>query len=129
MIQPVYIRMITFGTGTPIHSLSKLCSKAIEHLVKPEHLPRHSRSTKDVVKRIFLINDQHSPLPAESEIVFSDIKSMYPNTDIVEGVAEIKAKLEADPSPLGMSAEYLAEGLKICLDCNCVQFRGRYYFP
>ena len=66
MIEPVDIRLITVGTGTAIHRLSKLCSIAIEHLVKPEHLPRHNRSTKDVVKRIFLINDQHAPLPAES---------------------------------------------------------------
>ena len=54
---------------------------------------------------------------------------MYPNTDVEEGLREVKSKLEADPSPLGISAEYLTESLKLCMECNCVQFQGNFYIP
>ena len=68
-------------------------------------------------------------LSPQSVFAFSDIKSMYPNVDYQEGIADIKAKLENDPSPLGLSVDYLAAGLQLCMECNCVQFRGRYYIP
>ena len=129
MVDPVPIRVITVGTGTPIQNLSKLCSKSIEHLTTPENLPRHNRSTKEVVKRIFFINDQYTPLPPDSAIALCDVKSMYPNTDVAEGIAEIKSRLETDPSPIGLSADYLAECLKLCMECNCVQFKDKFYIP
>ena len=28
-----------------------------------------------------------------------------------------------------MSAGYLAEGLQLCLELNCIQFKGRFYKP
>ena len=54
---------------------------------------------------------------------------MYPNVDYQEGIADIKAKLENDPWPIGMSADYLAAGLQLCMECNRVKFRGRFYIP
>ena len=52
MVDPVPIRTITVGSGTPVHSLSKLCSVAIQHLVNSENLPRMNQSTKHCVRRI-----------------------------------------------------------------------------
>ena len=129
MVNPFPIRVITVGTGTPIQNLSKLCSKSTEFLTKEENLPRHNRSTKEVVRRIFFINDEYTPLPIESTIDFGDVQSMYPNTDVEEGLAEVKAKLEIDPSPLGLSAEYLTDCLRLCMECNCVQFNDKFYIP
>ena len=45
---------------------------------------------------------------------------MYDNVDCDEAVAEVKSLLEKNPSPLGLSSDYIAAGLKICLECNCV---------
>ena len=110
MKDPVQIRSITVGCGTPVHSLSKLCSKAIEHLA-PAHLPRMNQSTKAVLRRLIFIDENHTPLPPQAVFAFSDIKAMYPNVDIEEGLEEIKTKLEKDPSPLGISTDYIVEGL------------------
>ena len=118
MKDPVPIRTITIGSGTPVHRLSELCSKAIEHLVTPEHLPNMSQSTEAVVKRLFFINENQTPLSPQAVFAFSDIQNMYPSVDNIEAMRDIREKLEADPSPLGASADYIAEGLKLCSDCN-----------
>ena len=122
MVNPVPIRTITVGTGTPVHRLSKLCSMAGQHLATKEHLPSMDSSTKEAVRRIIFINENYIPLSPQAAFAFSDIQSMYDNVDCKEGLEEVKTQLEKDPSPLGMSSKFLTEGLKICLDCNCVQF-------
>ena len=129
MLDPVPIRTITVGSVTPVHRLSELCSKAIQHLVTPEHLPNMSQSTKAVVKRLFFINENHTPLSPQSVFAFSDIHNMYPSVDNSEALEIIKDMLENDPSPLGASAEYITEGLKLCGECNCVQFKEKFYVP
>ena len=60
MVDPVPIRTITVGTGTPVHSLSKLCSLAIEHLPNKNILPRVNKSTRDAVRRLIFINENMS---------------------------------------------------------------------
>ena len=129
MVDPVPIRTITVGTGTPVHKLSKLCSVAIEHLPNKQNLPRMNKSTRDAVRRLIFINENMTPLTPESVLAFSDIKSMYDNVDCDEAVAEVKSLLEKNPSPLGLSSDYIAAGLKICLECNCVQFKESFYIP
>ena len=129
MVDSVPIRTITVGTGTPVHKLSKLCSMAIQHLANKENLPRMNSSTKEAVRRLIFINENHTPLPPQAVLAFSDIQSMYPNVDCDEAVEEVKRLLERDPSPLGMTSAFLKDGLKICLDCNCVQFGGKFYIP
>ena len=46
MLDPVPIRTLTVGCGTPVHPLSKLCQLNIEHLTSKAELPRNSKSTK-----------------------------------------------------------------------------------
>ena len=129
MLDPVPIRTITVGTGTPVHSLSKLCSKAIEHLSNKRILPRMNQNTRDAVRRLIFINENMTPLSPEAVLAFSDIRSMYDNVDCDEAVQEVKRLLEGNPSPLGLSPDYLAAGLRICLDCNCIQFKESFYIP
>ena len=89
-----------------------------------------NKSTKEAVRPpLCFINENHAPLSPEAVFAFSDIKSMYDNVDCEEGVEEVRRLLEVDPSPLGMSSSFLAAGLKLCLECNCLQFRGKYYIP
>ena len=126
MVNPVPIRTITVGTGTPVH---RLCSMAIQHLATKEHLPSMDSSTKEAVRRIIFINENHTPLSPEAAFAFSDIQSMYDNVDCKEGLEEVKTQLEKGPSPLRMSIKFLTEGLKICLDCNCVQFKNQFFIP
>ena len=129
MVDPVPIRTITVGSGTPVHNLSKLCSNAIQHLVNEKNLPRNNQSTRDCVRRLIFLNENFTPISPQAAFAFSDINGMYPNVDCEEAIAEVKAKLDEDPSPLGMSSTFLADGLRICLECNCIQFKEKFYFP
>ena len=129
MLNPVPIRTIAVGCGTPVHPLSKLCQLAIEHLTSKEELPRNCKSTKDVLKVVADINETKTPLPDNAVLVLADIDQMYPNVDIDEGLSSIKRRLEANPSPLGISPDTIVSGLKICMRCNCVQFKDKFYIP
>ena len=129
MINPVPARIITVGCGTPVHNLSKVCAEGIKHLVNPTSLPRNNKSTAEVLKRVIFNNDNYTPLPPDAALALADIKSMYPSVDCDEALLIVKEKLEKDPSPLGMSADFLTEGLKLCISCNCVQFKGKFYIP
>ena len=122
-------RIMTVGTNTLVHAMSKLISKGIEHLASKESLPNMTESTQAVVKIIFFMKENFEPLRPEAKLAFSDIKNMYPSVARDEGVNIVERELEKNPSPLGMSARYLAEGLKLCLELNCIQFKGKFYQP
>ena len=117
------------GIDTPVHAMSKLISKGIEHIASKESLPNTNKSTQEVVKRIFFIKENFEPFNPNAKFAFSDVHSLYDNVNTHEGVNIVKRELEKNPSPLGMSAEYLAEGLKLCLELNCIKFKDRYYKP
>ena len=36
---------------------------------------------------------------------------------------------KVNPSPLGISPDTIVSGLRICLRCNCVQFKDKFYLP
>ena len=119
MVNPVPIRTLTVGCGTPVHPLSKLCQLAIEHLTSKQELPRNCKSTKEVLRVVNEINETKTPLPDETQIVFADVKRLYPNVDVEEGLQSILRRLQTNPSPLGMSPETIVSGLRICMRCNC----------
>ena len=129
MIEPVPPRVITVGCGTPVHNLSKVCAEGIKHLTNPASLPHNNKNTAEVLKRVIFINKNFTPLPPEAALALADIKSMYPSVDCEQAIQVVKEKLEQDPSPLGMSADFITEGLKLCIKCNCVQFKGKFYIP
>ena len=81
------------------------------------------------MRRLICITENHTPLSPQAVFAFSDIQSMYPNVDCEEALEEVKARLDDDPSPLGMSSRFITEGLKLCLDCNCVAFKNKFYIP
>ena len=54
---------------------------------------------------------------------------MYPNTDLSGALETVRQRAQQHPTPLGLSAEYLVEGLKLCLECNCVAFDEKFYIP
>ena len=129
MLVPVPIRTLTVGCGTPVHPLSKLTQKAIEHLTSKEELPRNKKSTKEVLKGIVEINENHTPLPDTAEIALADISKMYPSVDTQEAVQSVERRLQTNPSPLGIPPDTIVKGLRICLRCNCVQFNDKFYLP
>ena len=129
MLNPVPIRTIAVGCGTCVHPLSKLCQLAIEHLTSKEELPRNCKSTKDVLKVVNEINETKTPLPDDTVLALADVDKMYPNVDIEEGLSSVKRRLEVNPSPLGISPDTIVSGLRICLRCNCVQFKDKFYLP
>ena len=126
---PVPIRNITVGTGTVVHALSKLCQMSLEHLTTEEHLPRMDKSTKAVLRRFVFMNENSEPLSISAVLALADIKSMYPNTDLPGALETVRQRAQQHRTPLGLSAEYLVEGLKLCLECNCVAFDGKFYIP
>ena len=117
MVNPVPIRTLTVGCGTPVHPI--LLQLAIEHLTSKQELPRNCKSTKEVLRVVNEINETKTPLPDETQIVFADVKRLYPNVDVEEGLQSIHRKLQTNPSPLGMSPETIVSGLRICMRCNC----------
>ena len=66
MVSPVPIRTLTVGCGTPVHPLSKLMQKGIEHLTSKEELPRNAKSTQEVLKVVNNINENYEPAVAAS---------------------------------------------------------------
>ena len=113
MLDPVPIRTLTVGCGTPTHPLSKLCQLSIEHLTSKEELPRNLKSTKEALQVVNEINENNTPLPDTAQIALCDISKMYPNVDVEEGLSSIERRLQTNPSPLGMSPATIVEGLRI----------------
>ena len=126
---PVPIRNIHVGVGTRVNSLSKLCQVAVEHLTTREHLPRRDKSTNQVIERLIFINETQTPLSASHVLAFADIRSMYPNVDTEDALESVRRRHHENNGPLEMSTNFLLEGLKICLECNCVEFQGKFYIP
>ena len=54
---------------------------------------------------------------------------MYPSVDTEEAVESVKRRLQTNPSPLGISPDTIVKGLRICLECNSVQFKDKFYLP
>ena len=75
------------------------------------------------------INENNSPLPENAKLVMADIQSMYPNVDVEEGLESVKRRLQNNPSPLDISPDTIVNGLRICMRCNCVQFKDRFFLP
>ena len=61
--------------------------------------------------------------------VMADVQKLYPNVDVEEGLESIRRRLQTNPSPLGMSPDTIVSGLRICMRCNCVQFKDKFYLP
>ena len=129
MLEPIPIRNLTVGCGTPVHPLSKLCQLNIEHLTSKKELPRNCKSTKEVLKVITEINENMTPLPDAACLVLPDAVQMYPNVDTEGALDSVHRRLQTNPSPLGLSPDSVISGLRICLRCNCVQFKEKYYLP
>ena len=128
MLDPIPVRNLTVGIGTPVHAQSKLCQIAIEHLTSREELPRRNKSTREVLERIIEFNENEIPLAETAELVFPDIEKIYPNVDKEEGLVSIEMRLATDSSPfVDMSPQFITEGLRICLECNTVKFREICY--
>ena len=62
-------------------------------------------------------------------IALADVTKLYPNVDIEEGLESVKRRLQNNPSPLGLSPDTIVSGLRICMRCNCVQFKDKFYLP
>ena len=130
MLDPIPVRNLTVGIGTPVHAQSKLCQIGIEHLTSRQELPRRNKSTREVLERIVEFNENNFPLENTAELVFPDIEKMYPNVDKDQGLGSIERRLYTNPSPsVSMSPHYTVEGLRICLECNTVKFKQKFYRP
>ena len=122
MMDPVPIRSITVGCGTPVQPISKVCQLGIEHLTSKDELPRNCKSTKEVLETVIEINK-------DTVIVSCDVSKMYPNVDVEEALSSVERRLQTNPSPLGLSPATIVSGLRICMRCNCVQFKDKFYLP
>ena len=55
---------------------------------------------------------------------------MYPNVDKEGGLDSVERRLHNNPSPsVNMSPQYTVDGLRICLECNTVKFKDKFYRP
>ena len=104
---PVPIRNISVGVGTRVHSLSKLCQVAIEHLTTREHLPWRDKSTNQVIERLIFINEEKTPLSESHVLAFADIRSMYPNVDLNDALESVRSRHQQNPGTLGLATHFL----------------------
>ena len=79
--------------------------------------------------KITIINERHAPLNDDAALVFPDIYNMYPNVDTEEAIEIVGEKYEDKPSEYGLPKDCVIEALKMCQECNCVQFNNRFYLP
>ena len=70
-----------------------------------------------------------TPLPDTARLVLPDVTTMYPSVHTEEGLASVQRRLQTNPSPLGLSPDLVVKGLRICLKCNGVQFKEKFYLP
>ena len=75
------------------------------------------------------LNGKRTPLPDTARLVLTDATEMYPNVDIEEGLSSVHRRLQNNPSPLGLSPDTVLSVLQICLRCNCVKFKDKFYLP
>ena len=93
-------------------------------------LPIRNKSTREVLERVIDVNENHLPLNEETEFVFPDIEHIYPNIDVEPALESVERRLKTKPSPsVDMSPLYTKEGLRVCLTCNTVKFKDKYYQP
>ena len=93
-------------------------------------LPRRNQSTREVLERLVDFNEHYIPLDDTAELVFPDMEKMYPNVDKQQGLDSVHRRLSSNPSvSVNMSPTYAVEGLRICLECNTVKFKDKYYRP
>lgn len=89
-LNPCPIRTIITACGTPVYNLAKLMQVAISHLVSKSNLPKRNGSTYDVLRRIFVANEEKKYLLNDkSMFVFPDIVKMYPSVDVAEAINDI----------------------------------------
>ena len=112
MMDPVPIRSITVGCGTPVQPISKVCQLGIEHLTSKDELPRNCKSTKEVLETVIEINENNTPLPEDTVIVSCDVSKMYPNVDVEEALSSVERRLQTNPSPLGLSPATIVSGME-----------------
>ena len=68
--------------------------KNIKHLTCKNELPRNAKSTKEVLKVINELNENHTPLPDTARLVLPDVTNMYANVDTEEGLSDYGSKLK-----------------------------------
>ena len=73
-----------------VHSLSKLCQVAVEHLKTHEELPSRDKCTNEVIKILLFINENKAPISDSGVLVFAEIMSMYPNVDLTDALEFVK---------------------------------------
>ena len=61
--------------------------------------------------------------------MFPDIVKMYPSTDVEGAVSKVQVKHRANPDQYGFPTQCVVEALRICNNCNCIEFNGKYYLP
>ena len=69
MLDPIPVRNLTVGIGTPVHPISKLCQVGIEHLTSKKELPHRNKSTHEALERIVEINENETPINEEANCV------------------------------------------------------------
>ena len=68
-------------------------------------------------------------IDSKAVLVFADIVNMCPSVKMDEEIREIKKKYALDPSDTGLTANSVANALKIAQDCNCIKFKDNFYLP
>ena len=116
-------RPIISGSGSNTELISWFCDQSLKEAVKRKD--SYVEDTPDILRFFEKINDEEN-LPENSKPIAIDIKSMYSNIPIDEGMEAFKEELEKRDDK-SVPTEYYIKLLKLVLESNIFEFNREFY--
>ena len=116
-------RPIISGCGSNTELISWFCDKSLKERVK--HIPSYIEDTPDILRYFEKINEEET-LPENAKPVSIDIKSMYSNIPIEEGLEAFKEELDKREDKT-IPTEFILKLLKLVLESNIFEFDREFF--
>ena len=116
-------RPIIAGCGSNTESISWYCDKLAKNAVKD--LPSYIADTPHLLRTLEDLNDSET-LPNSAKPISLDIKSMYTNIPIKEGLDAFKDTLEKR-SDKSVPTDFILKLLKLIMEQNIFTFNEEYW--
>ena len=116
-------RPIISGCGSNTELISWFCDKSLKERVKL--IPSYIEDTPDILRYFEKINEEET-LPENAKPVSIDIKSMYSNIPIEEGLEAFKEELDKREDK-AIPTEFILKLLKLVLESNIFEFDREFF--
>ena len=116
-------RPIVPGCGSNTELISWFCDQSVKERVKLKD--SYIEDTPDILRYFEKLNEDGA-IPVDSKPVTIDVKSMYTNIPIEEGLAAFKEELEQRENQ-DIPTEFYLKLLRLVLESNIFEFDREYY--